>query len=426
MKDMLTNPMIRKLTAFFLFAIIADGLLGVAVNLAGSLFTDFRVLTFLSALIELGVLLFGVVLLLGMMITPRLSKRILLPPVLFWVFTFGCQSLGDPGRMEFLFPLAEVLLGLGLLVWYRGCTEASLWKIQKTCDARPLFTLRNFILTGLLNGTIVCCCVAGLTTQIYLALAQDNKISTDDYMSIEPSGIWMDERVFRKCDQEIRLFGMIHIAQRDFYDDVAKSLPAASRSIVLSEGVRDRHNRLNKEAFDNRKMAQMFGLTSQVDTSFTKKVREGLKETNENRKQGNPAKNLEYKNADVDFSDFKPETQQFLKTISKFLSCKSLKDGAKFIFSPENKHLDTKSPDIDILDFRNKYLIGEIDAALKTHSTVIVPWGSAHMPAIQAQIEKWGFVETYRTRHAVVSFKNEMLKATISLIFKLRSLLPRK
>ena len=411
MKDMLANPMMRKLTTFFLFAIIADGLLEVAVILTGSLFPGPRVLAFISSISSFGVLLFGLVLFLGMMITPRLSKRILLLPMLFQVFAFGCLIFCHPGRMKFLFPLAEVLLGLGLFVWYRGRTTASLWSIQKTCDARPLFTLRNFLLTGLLNGTIACfallLCVLGMTRFVF-----DDVYKSGGYFTHERGGIWTDERVFRKGDQEIRLIGMTHSAPRAFYDELEKSLPNESRSILLLEGVNDRDHRLK----------EVIGPTPQQDSSFPKNAAESMKESKEDRSDKESHKSLEYKIADVDSADFKPETIRFMQAQKKARSCGSLKRLLQFIFSPEGMDLDLEDvANIDILELRNKHLIDEIGASLKTYSTVVVPWGAAHMPAIQTQIEKWGFVETNRTRHVVVSFENQTISPAYSLFFKLHS-----
>ena len=92
--------------------------------------------------------------------------------------------------------------------------------------------------------------------------------------------------------------------------------------------------------------------------------------------------------------------------------------GAFQTFSESKAELQKNSTHVfdDIIDRRNDHLIREIEAVLKTHSTVVVPWGANHMPEIQKQIEKWGFVETKRTRHLVVPFKNTVLIALFSLI----------
>ena len=48
-----------------------------------------------------------------------------------------------------------------------------------------------------------------------------------------------------------------------------------------------------------------------------------------------------------------------------------------------------------------------------------MPWGAAHLPAIQKQIEEWGFVETKRDRHMAVNCQNKPLIALLFLIDRL-------
>ena len=400
----------NKLTALFLYAFVADGLIGALAILGGS-----PLLGLLAAFSMLAVLLFALLLFVGMVITPRLSKRILLPPILFLVFAVGWSAIyGANGVL--LVTLAEAMLGLGLLVGYKDRTGTSAGGLQAFCSTRPIFTLRNFIFTGLLNGAIACFVMLLVTLGLTQKILFNIEDATGRFMTIQSGGIAMDERVFRLGDREIRLLGMMHIAKSGFYDEVAKSLPTASRTMVLLEGVRDRDNRL-KGTLDYKRMARLFGFTSQKDSSFTKKAREGLEETTENRAQGKTPKNLEYQIADVDLADFRPETIRFIQILGKLISSETMKEAVQ-TYSESKAELQANSIHVwdDILNKRNDHLIAEIGAGLKTHTTIIVPWGAAHMPEVQKQIEKWGFVETKRTRHLVVPFQNKMLVALISLL----------
>ena len=106
-----------------------------------------------------------------------------------------------------------------------------------------------------------------------------------------------------------------------------------------------------------------------------------------------------------------------MQIVGKIISSETMHDAFQ-TFTGSKAELEKSSKHVfdDIFDKRNDHLIKEIEAVLKTHSTVVVPWGAGHMPEIQKRIEKWGVVETKRTRHLVVPFENTTLIALFSLI----------
>jgi len=392
-----------------------DGLLGTMAVLVSD-GNDF--LAFFSGIIAVGVLLLCLVLFIGMIFTPRLCKRLLLPPILFLGFTLVWSMIfGDKGAIPL--NLAEVLLGLGLIVGYHNPNSPAKWEIHNLTAGQPLFTFKNFLFTGLLNGALGLCMVAMLGVCMTQKARDGIEEATGKFLSIHADGITLEERQFRKGDREIRLLGMMHIAKSGFYDDVATSLPASARAVVLLEGVTDRDSLL-KGKFDYERLARLFGFTSQKESSFTKKAVEGLDETRTNKEAGRKSANIEYQIADVDLADFKPGTVRFMQVTGQMLSSTSWNEVFQ-IYSASRDELEKSSATAldDILNKRNKHLLGEIDKALEDHTTVVVPWGAAHMPVIQEEIEKRGFVETKRSKHLAIHFENKTLIALVSLLDRL-------
>ena len=106
-----------------------------------------------------------------------------------------------------------------------------------------------------------------------------------------------------------------------------------------------------------------------------------------------------------------------MEIVGKMLSSATLNEAlATYSASRDDLEKNSKNVYDDILNKRNEHLLGEINKALKTHTMVVVPWGAAHMPVIQQQIENWGFVETKHSQHLVVPFENKSLIVLVSLL----------
>lgn len=405
----------HQLTTVFLYAFLLDGVLSVLTFLFNQ--SQNGPLALIAAVVTIAVLLMGLALFGLMVITPRLSKRLLLAPVLFLGFSLvWFVILGEKGALPL--SIAETLLALGIIVGFKD-PSGSRWTLQYFTGGRPFFTFKNFILTGLLHGALA----LGATCLLFLGLAQTlrGKLedSTGHYVSILSSGIAMEERTFQRGDKEIRLIGMIHIAKSGFYDAVAKTLPPGSNALVLLEGFTDRSHRL-KGKFDYARLALLLGISSQKDSSFQTQAANGLEESAQARAKGETPENLEYRNADVDLEIFRPETVRFIQTLGTLLNCESVDEALAFYKkSQATFEADSKYVMADILDKRNEHLIEEIHSGLETHSTLVVPWGARHMPVIQSRIEAWGFKETQRMQRQAVPFHNKTLIGFLALLDRL-------
>ena len=400
----------HKLTTFFLYAFLADGVVSVLGILGNSPWGHA-----IAGSVSLAVLLLGALLFVAMVITPRLSKRLLLAPILFLMFSLVWVVIfGENGTL--LLSLAEALLGLAMIVGFDDQKGFSPLGVPDFASARPLFTVKNLLLTGSVHGLIGLCLLAGLGLGLCQKARCHVEQSTANFLTIHSGGISLDERIFVKGDREIRLIGMIHVAKKGFYDGIAKALPASSDGVVLLEGVSDRDHLL-KSKFGYERMASLFGIASQKDSSFTKKAIDGINQRLSDQAKGIKIEKIEYQPADVDLAEFKPETVRFMGIVGKLIGSPTLREALQ-TYSESLDDLKRNSGTVwgDILDKRNQHLLGQINLALQSHTLVVVPWGAAHMPEIQRQITKLGFVETRQAQREAVRFENKALIGFISLL----------
>jgi|GEM_PF-1645942 len=406
----------HRLTTFFLYAFLMDGLLSVADALCRA-YTHTGGPNDLGVLFSLTVLALGLFIFTAMVFTPRLSKRMLLPPILFLFYeVIWSVMFGDKGALPI--SIAQTLIAMGVIVGFKEHDNPQ-GGVQDFASKRPWFTWRNLFLTGSLNSAIVLCVFALIALSLTQKARYKLEQSTGRFMTIHQSGISLEERRFAKDGKEIRLIGMMHIAKSGFYDEVAKALPANASAVVLLEGVGDQEH-LMRGKFGYSRMAKLFGFSAQEDSSFTKQAADGLKEARLNEDKQEPPKNLEYQKADIDLSELNPDTVNFIQAIGTLMHSANFQDALKE-YSDLQPVLEKGSQTAfdDILNKRNEHLLGEIEKALETHTTIVVPWGAAHMPGIQDKIQKWGFVETKRSQHEAINFQNRALVDLVWLLDKM-------
>jgi len=416
--DFFSPPAMHKLSTFFLYAFTVDGLIS-AVDILSRHGTSGTLPGFLALGVSLVVLLVGGILFVGMAFTPQLSKRLILPPLLFLGLSLvWAVMLGD--REALSLALAETLLGLGLIVGYWDRSAAGSG-IQDFTSARPLFTFRNFAFTALLNSTLTVSLVALISLSLAQKVRSEFEKSTGSYLTIRPGGVSLEERTFQRDNTEIRLISMIHIAKSGFYDEVAKALPADTKAVVLLEGISDRQHLINGK-FDYSHFAQLIGFASQKESSFTTEANKGVEETRSNQAEGRSLQKLEYRHADIDLEEFSPSTVRWMKAFGSLLECSSIPEALqKYSESKATLEHSSESVYADILDKRNEHLLGEIQKELATHTTIVVPWGAKHMPGLQSKIEEWGFKETQRVQREAIHFQNKKLIGFLALVDRLPS-----
>jgi hypothetical protein len=325
--------------------------------------------------------------------TPQLPKRFVWPPAAFLVWATICGGFPlafvAPGNVKAILTGTQLALATGLLAWRL---------FAPPLPVRPAFSWRNLALclgVALAGLPLVLVC-AGLN-----AIGVSIETSTSGYVKLRPAGLMLEERQLEKDGRRVRLVSMMHIGDKSFYETILSSLPAQNgAAIVLLEGVSDRAG-LIQGRFSYAKVATLLGLTSQEASPLQRAA------TPRPAENAAPSR-LEYRRADVDISSFQPLTIDFINTLGGILANPTLANALHAIRDPDSPFHHPHADEIvrqDILANRNTHLIAEIDAALRTHDTVIVPWGALHLPGIEADLKARGFRETDRIDRPIVRWR---------------------
>lgn len=343
----------------------------------------------------------------------RLPKRVFLPLIAFilWtlVSTWLFPVLGELKVYGFLMAMVQTLLGMLPLVWFRNGGQPCLTMPAEEFDG-PFFSTRNSLIFFAVNLLVV-----PLVLVIFSLSVVDAYMSeyTSGFMHLRPGGLKMTERVYTRDNRTIRLAAMIHVGNREYYQQMASSI-ATGRTIVLAEGVSDDRNQL-KNRLDYGKVAEFIGLSTQDRMLFKGRLIDEIGVDGDEpttSKSADPAGKLEpdILRADVDMSSFRPTTIQFLDAIGKHLrESRSFAGGVMAINRWAEKNVTPEMYDVimdDILHRRNLIVLGHLDRALAKYDTVVIPWGALHMKEIEENVLKRGFVlQNQRERVSIDSGK---------------------
>jgi hypothetical protein len=211
------------------------------------------------------------------------------------------------------------------------------------------------------------------------ALAVDH--FTGGFLTVHPGGLRVQVRQYARNDgRRVELVPMAHVADADFYQKISQSFP--TNSIVLMEGVTDEHHLLTN-GISYKRMAQSLGLVEQ-------------------KKEFKPQGDV--MDADIDVDEFSTNTINLLNLV--------------MLFHTKGFNLETEmklatyspSPDVqnqlfdDLLNKRNRHLLGKLRDELWQTNIIIVPWGAGHMPGISEAIQKDGFHLTETKDYTVIRF----------------------
>ena len=328
-------------------------------------------------------------------IDKRLPKRIFLPLISFLclvpISTLVFPSLWGSATFELLTALGQVLLCL-LPVYYLRKMNQSGFLLPESMFQGPFFSLKNtaiFSVAGLSVVPLVSVLLLMSTTNSFL------RKGTSGFVRLDPQGIYMADRVYRRDDRTIRLVGMIHIGEKQYYDDLVGQFPSG-RTIVLAEGVSDSRNVLPNK-LDYGKVADYLGLTLQQEKMHFKGRMIDASELEKPRAKSGAdgAAQVDVLRADVDVSSFQPQTIRFLDELGKHMrQSTSVSEGlltaeawSRKFLTPENQQVIMD----DILYRRNNEVVRHLRKAVPRYDTIVIPWGALHMPAIEAEVLKQGF-----------------------------------
>lgn len=416
--------MLRVGVNLFWLAFLADGLVSLADEMfllsAGS-----SLFGFARSLLAFLVVLASVVLAVAMACTPRAPKRLLAPMILY------CWWAG-PGAA---FPLAgwhvphlsawlaagQILAALGVVValrpWAGGV--AFPWTPD---PARRRFSWRySLIAAPVVMGAAFLFASVSLLT----GLATEIESISGGYVRVRTDGIYLIERQFKSGPREVRLTGMMHIAEGDFYSEVLPKADPTVPSVVLVEGVTDNQGLLSRDSLHYSRVARLLRVTSQEESEFTAHVVNGLREEKEKRREAKAAARkshvvtaekphepaaetvMDFRHADVDIETFHPTTIAFLVTVVGILQSDDLRGVVRTLADPHSPLSDENAQQLvmrDILHSRNEKLQEEIAESLKKYRRVIVPWGALHLPEIESWLRSQHFVQSGEVERKALGF----------------------
>jgi hypothetical protein len=253
------------------------------------------------------------------------------------------------------------------------------WKNRMLVEDRPLKYLKGAF-TGFMFGfTYVL-----ISTISILFLF---KGAAKGFLGFSEGNVTSIEKVYQKEGKIIHLIPMVHIGAETFYKEISV-MNATRKTLVLMEGVSDLKDLL--EPISYKKFAESAGLESQAD-HFKPQTAKEFKD------------NLSFLVADVDASEFTPETRKFLNTTMKDLGKKSFFD--LLVGGKEEKPTSGQMSNfaVDVLERRNKKLMIDLRANQHKFEEFYIPWGALHLPEIEREILKDGYIQISIKERPVIS-----------------------
>lgn len=318
---------------------------------------------------------------------PRLPKLLLLPPVFFALWAdLGAPPLGGmkDGRFYGIaMDLAQTVFGAGTFLALR------MWKGRWFLRAES-FAPKNRLLLRIAL-TILVFFAGGTLLFVGAVLWQAKTLieaKAGNAMRLTWSGVDLLETVLIRKGQRVRLVAMAHIGKAQFYEALYSGFP--EHALVLEEGVSDRKGILSKK-FSYQNFAGVLGYTQQPSVSAWQKQ---LPSEGGEGSSVSAAARFDVVGADIDVSEFSDSTIAFLKQVGEWYQSRNLRElSARFsAFQQEMKTDQTEKFFEEVVRLRNNHLLKVFDARSPGYSHVVIPWGALHMPGLEKELLKRGFV----------------------------------
>ncbi len=379
------NAVLAVLLNAFWVAFVADTAISIVDELL-LVVTGLHLLAWLRGPVAGVVLLASLPLYGTMALTPRIPRRLVAPLALF---APGYVLLGMPlaywrgwsdhGNLQFCLAQLALVVLAGLLL-HRRCGRP--WFTESGLRG-PLFSWRSSL--GFSAATLLLVAPAlGLCFLLLCERCMDR--FTAGYVRLGPAGLDLKQNVFERDGQRVHLLGMIHIGEPDAYVDMLRRLPMEDAT-VLAEGVSDRELLLDS-GLCYQELAEKVGLDAQQ--SFERY-----------------AWGLHIQQADVDVSDFSPDTVRMLNLVSQ-IQCAEVFDLhwllAYLEASAEMDPAQTERFWHEVINMRNEHVAGRMRQELGTYRQVVIPWGAAHMPGLEVQVLAEGFELEETHHHRLIDF----------------------
>ena len=329
-------------------------------------------------------------------LAPGLPARVFLPPLAFlaWV-ALGALPLSislAPRQAGLALGVLQVAFAAGALLALRHHRPERSWLLTRQGLARSRLRPGRALL---LLGSAALAIPLALAAYGLLALAFSIELATGGFMRFGLDGISAGERDYARGEQQVRLVGMLHLGEGAAYRELFASF--GPDALVLAEGVTDHEHRL-AGGLPYQAIAGPLGLEVQppIDEALAEVARE----------EGAAPPAPEIVRADVDASEFSPETLEFLRESARLLTSPDLATwlgraqeiGERFDSAASERVLH------DILTLRNAHLVAALDAALAERDRIVVPWGALHLPEIERALLARGFERREERRRPLVRY----------------------
>ncbi len=376
----------RKLANILLFLFVLTAALTIVNELQRPLF-DLQFVSSLGQISWLMCLATGTVVYIGLGFNRHLPKTILIPLFIWMAWRlldyWPLENLaGDHYRLYAAD--AQLILGLIVLKLNKVRNHKSIVLISNQFRGTA-FSGRRFLAFCLISLPII---PIALLLGSYSLVGQVIDDGTAGFVRLKPDGLYLTEKTYRQGEKQIRLTGMIHLGEENFYSGLIDSI-SGSRTLILAEGVSDEKGLL-RQRFSYGKIADILGLESQEKISFPGRIIESFDEA-----EATQPETPDILRADIDLSQFDPRTLEVLDALAKYvLDSDSLVAGyAKFNRWAE-EHVTNDINEIvmnDLVEKRNRSVLSYLPRALEKYDTVIIPWGALHMKGIEEQVKKREF-----------------------------------
>ena len=372
----------NQYSRIFILAFLLDG----SISLIDALldFIDINHLSSIRMLLANAVLLLSLGIYLSLGFSRKLPKRIYLPLCLFvfWV-SFSAFPLAhylQAYTIDVLLSFCQLSLGLFALYWELNINKSA-WQLEKSSFSfkySGLFVLINIVLLPLIISIFA-----------YSALVSEAQNSTAGFMRLTTKGLYLQERHYQKKDKNIRLVAMIHIGQKEYYQDLSQTL-LAKNAVILAEGVSDVDSLL-KNSLKMDKLAEFVGLSSQHEMYLDGNL---ITQAELEYAPSIDKEKVDIVAADIDANEFTPETLTFLATMGEYIAGSDSVMEWMLSFYQWSSRLPPQTMaaiNNDILNKRNQTLLHYLTIALTKYDTVVIPWGAMHMPEFERAVLEKGF-----------------------------------
>ncbi len=328
-------------------------------------------------------------------LTPRLPARLflLLSVSAVWL-SLGAAPLlilvGSPAAVGPTATGIQLAISALAFVWILRRNGGQGWLLTDAALAGAGFSLRRSLAWA---ASLLALGLPAAGLYVLVSGATWLQFATQGFVAFDASGVVLADRRYTRADREVRLVGMLHIGDEVGYRALVRSFAGADTA-VLQEGVSDDGQWL-KTPLSYGRAAAVLGLDSQenLETYFQDSLDD----------EGEPV----FLHADVDVASFEPETIAWMEQLAQVYAADDFWTALRRFGAWTSERQDEwPIVERDIFTSRNEYLVARLDEALMDYSRVVVPWGAAHLPAIEAAVLERGFVQTDAVSHRLFNWRS--------------------